>query len=226
MLIRGEALFAQAAGAVTIDQVTGAAVASAADPWGAVAHTLGALADYILLMVSAENTADTAIAGVTVGGISMNAGALAQLAGSRGVQLFWLDNSGSFPSTGSVDVIVDWDGATIAGYIGIYSLIGAHSGAPNRTNVVTNASSGSGAPSLASVPAGAAIISGVNGNATGTWTVSGSDGDAVDYTNGTASGAQNGAFAHSLPGSSMTVTHSWTGGLNRIAALMAEILPA
>lgn len=206
--------------AVLLDDFSGYEQTSAGDPWTGFNLTLGSATNYILVMVSWEQ--GIAIAGVTVGGVSLNAGAIAGPVDATQTRtaLFYLDDSGSFPTLdGDRSVIVDPDGTAFSGYAGAWALSGAASGAPNRTD--TDATTGSASTSLADVPAGAFVAGGCNTNNV-TISVSGEDVEDALYNN-TADGGQSGGFVHNLTETLETVQHDWTGA-SRIAALMAEIL--
>lgn len=203
-----------------LDAFTGAVQATSTDPWTGIDHALGATADYALVLVSWE-TAHTMA--VTFGGVAMNAGALIAADGTlTKVQAFWLD-AASLPAAGTISVVGDPSGAT-AGYVGIWTLIGAASGVPSRTDDAVANTGTSVAPTLASVPAGAFIASGSNHNGTIAVTLTGG---TTRFSDATATGGQRGAFGDSAIAGTTSVTHTYTGsGSERRSGLMVEILRA
>jgi hypothetical protein len=206
--------------AVTLDAFTGAE--RTGDPWTGLSHLQGASASYALVLVLTESSV-TAITSVTYGGVTMNAGPSASSSGSQNIRSYYLDAT-QLPAAGSKSVVVDPAGA-IPGMLGVWTLIGANTGAPNRNNTASSAGATSLAPSLTGVGAGAIIISGSANNAAETPSLSGGTQRFAD--NESAAG-QGYGVGDSFPAGSPagTVTHTWSSATSqRRAALMLEILP-
>lgn len=205
-------------GVVSLDAFTAVERASS-DPWAGVDHVQGALANYALVMLMHE--ANVAITSLLYGGVAMNVGPTVNRTNFQFIRAFYLDST-QLPAAGTKSVVVDPAGS-LNGAIAIWTLIGAALGAPNRNNPVSGDLSVV-APSLASVPAGAAIISGTENNNIELPSLSGGTQRFVDSES--SSGHAYGV-GDSFPGAPGTITHTWTGtAVQRRTGLMLEILPA
>jgi hypothetical protein len=214
-------------GSVSVDDFSAHAQGSNAKPWPNVTHALGGSADMLVAVVASTGSQTFT---VSAGGVAMTAGPVAgPAAGSTNgfTRAFYL-LAGQLPAPANVAISANPSTRTARGAIGIWSLIGAAQGAPNRNDTDLKAKGPSNSVSLADVPAGAICLTGMCNNTSLSRTTSA--GMEVENANFDGEGGNaNQVFGHSTPDAAGTITHSFAspgGAGSYISVLMLEILPA
>jgi hypothetical protein len=215
--------------AVTLDAVADLGVDVNATTWADFTHVLAADANYVVACVLTEqNAAPT----VTFGGVAMttDAGlAISSNGSSQWVHFFYL-LAANLPAAGSKAVTVASGNATaFSGLARTWSFKGAKQQAlnsgSNRQHSHASASAASSVVTLAAVPAGCAVVSGGESNATN---IDSTGSDLAVGNNVPAGGGGHSAEAgHTIVGASpVDVTHTYTpGSTTRVASMMLEIRP-
>lgn len=175
-------------------------------------HTLGASADYALVICSVESTGTPT---VTFGGVAMTAGPTSIQSPTQ-VRSFYL-LAASLPAPGSVSVVR----STASGWNLVWTLIGAAQQAPSRNSVAAAAAATQLVCQLTSVASGSFIAGACNWNGNTVPSLSGVDTQRVsDNESGQGQSCVGG---DNFPTSAGTVTHTYNGPNARCAALMLEL---